>query len=113
MTTRYLSEERYDEMMTDAYGPFTPDSDARAIRHENARQGLRTCWNPACLAAFAPRIELDADGRRHRLGRGHWYCSRTCARADRRARLRGHSSTIDVAGGELVLDLRRLRRAAA
>jgi len=111
MTTTYLTEKRYDEMLRDAYGPFTPGSDARAIRHENARHGLRTCWH--CLAAFAPRVELDADGRRHRLGRGRFYCSGTCSRADRRTTRRQHPSTVDAAGGELVIDLRRLRGAAA
>jgi hypothetical protein len=111
MTTTYLTEERYDAMMTAAYGLFVPGSDARAIRHENARHGLRTCWH--CLAAFAPRVELDADGRRHRFGRGRWYCSRACSRADRRTTRRERASTIGAAGGELVIDLRRLRGAAA
>lgn len=55
------------DAMTLAYGPFQPGSVARAIRHDNAARGYRTCWH--CLEAF--RSQLPA----------RWYCSQACARA--------------------------------
>lgn len=108
MTTDYA--ERLDRAMHDAYGPFTPGSEARAIRSENAKLGFRTCWH--CLERFRPERRIGGDGRLHRPGRGRWFCSRRCALADRAARLGTDIPTIDIVGGELVLDLRRFRRSA-
>lgn len=99
-----------DEQMEAAYGPFVPGSNARAIRHEHARLGYRTCW--FCLGPFRP-TRLRVDGHLRRPGRGRWYCSRSCALADRRAHARPTKPVIEFVGGELVLDLRRLRRSVA
>jgi hypothetical protein len=46
----------------------------------------------------------DQAGRVHRLGRGRYFCSRACA-----LEYRSNEITVEVDGGELVLDLRRLR----
>jgi hypothetical protein len=101
--------EGYDPM-TAAYGPFKPDTAARALRTENAKRGYRTCWNPDCLTAYRPHEVIGADGQRHQLGRGRWYCSPACARADR-----GMLGPIAEFIGDdtLVLDLTRCRECAA
>ncbi len=109
MSTDYA--ERIDHAMQQAYGPFQPGTVARAIRLENWQNGDSTCWH--CLRAFRPHVEIDAAGRRHRRGRGRWYCSRECARADSRPRRTSNHPTAYVVGGELVLDLRRLRGVVA
>lgn len=108
MTTDYA--ERIDQAMHDAYGVFTPGSIARAIREDNYRLGLRTCGY--CLRAYRSRTVVS-DGRRQRLGRGHYYCSWRCYRADRceQARWRAVAELHD--DGTLVLDLRRCRECAA
>lgn len=72
-------ETRIEEMMRQAYGPFVPGSTARHLRVENARRGLRTCYNPDCLTAYKPVRFRDDDGKLHRLGTGRYYCSRACA----------------------------------
>ena len=100
-----------EDQMRAAYGPFVPGSDARAIRHDHARDGFRTCWH--CLAPYRPTRALRADGRLSRPGRGRWYCSRACATADRRSTAERSESVIEMVGGDLVLDLRRLRRSVA
>lgn len=97
-----------EDQMRAAYGPFVPGSNARAIRHDHARDGFRTCWH--CLAPYRPTRAVRADGHLSRRGRGRWYCSRACATADRRAAEHPTTPVIEMAGGELVLDLRRLRR---
>ena len=105
MTTQYA--EQIDRAMHDAYGPFTPDSEARTIRHENARVGLKTCWH--CLNAYRPDWVRGADGKLHHLGRGRWYCSKRCARAARRTEDR-HRPVADIRNRDmLVLDLRYCR----
>lgn len=76
--------EQYLDALTLAYGPFQPGTVARAIRHEHAALGLRTCWH--CIRPFKPRRYVDDDGRLHRVGRGRMYCSTGCARAARRNR---------------------------
>lgn len=98
----------YDTMLQRAYGPFVPDSTARLLRTENAKRGFRTCW--FCLAAYRPERVTDDEGRLHQLGRGRYYCSPECARADR-----GESVTIAEFPGDgtLVLDLRRCSECAA
>ncbi len=105
MTTQYADQ------MEAAYGPFQPGSVARAIRHDNARHGFRTCW--FCLDPFRPSRVVVVDGRLRRRGRGRWYCSRSCATADRRAHALSDPPVVEMLGGELVLDLRRLRGATA
>lgn len=55
------------DVMFLAYGPFQPGTLARAIRHDNAARGYRTC--SLCFEAF----------RSHRPARQ--YCSQACARA--------------------------------
>lgn len=105
MTTDYA--ERIDSAMRSAYGPFTPDSEARTIRHENARLGFKTCWH--CLEAFRPKRVHSNDGKLHQLGRGRWYCSKRCARAARRADDRPRIVADVSDRAMLVLDLRYCR----
>ncbi len=111
MTTDYA--ERIDQAMQDAYGPFQPGTVARAIRWDNWQRGLKTCWNPRCLAAFRPERVIGDDGKVHRFGRGRWYCSARCAQADRREQ--GRQSPVVGLGDDetLVIDLRRCRGCAA
>jgi hypothetical protein len=105
MTTQHADQ------MEAAYGPFQPGTVARAIRNDHARAGFRTCW--FCLGPFRPTREIGPDGRLRRPGRGRWYCSRSCALADRSTHAHSTKPTIEIVGGELVLDLRRLRGVVA
>lgn len=98
--------ERYRDTLTLAYGPFQPGTVARAIRDDHAALGYRTCWH--CLGPFRPQRFVSSDGRLHRPGRGRWYCSRDCARADRADTL-GRSIAEVHDDGLLVLDLGRGR----
>lgn len=109
MTTGYA--ERYDEMLAQAYGPFTPGSLARAVRADNALLGLRTCW--FCLAAFAPRRVVDETGRVRRLGRGRFFCSSQCAAYERRRAARERSIVTANPDGSFTIDLRRCWDCAA
>jgi hypothetical protein len=104
----YTETHTKDQMRT-AYGSFAPGSAARDLRTENARRGYRTCWH--CLDAFKPRRVLDGDGHTRRVGRGRWFCSRSCADADRARRPPVAQATDDP--DLLVLDLRRCRGCAA
>lgn len=108
MTTGYA--ERYDEMLTQAYGPFWPGSAARDLRTENARRGYRTCWY--CIEAFRPQRVTAADGSVRRPGRGRLYCSTRCARAARRREAGGPVFEF-VDADTIVFDLRGCRGCAA
>lgn len=66
------------------YGPFTPGSPARALRHENAKLGLRTCWR--CLTAYRPYRAPGAKSATRNSGRGTYYCSWECYRLDQMER---------------------------
>lgn len=85
MTKSYAG--RYDRMLRDAYGPFTPGSIARAIRTDNDNLGLRTCW--LCLGGFAPGAGAPnaCDGCGSRAARlRSLYCSIECYKAAKRSR---------------------------
>lgn len=70
-----LTEDTYYRI----YGPFVPGSPARALRHENAKRGLRTCWR--CLTGYRPHARPGAS-RALTRGRGAYYCSWECYRLD-------------------------------
>lgn len=89
MTTGYA--ERIDRAMHDAYGPFVPDSEARAIRHENARRGFKTCWN--CLAAFRPTWVWGATARCTTWDAGAGTAP-TAVHEPRAARMTAHKSLL-------------------
>jgi hypothetical protein len=107
--TTPTAAERHDMTMRAIYGPFTPGSNARALRTENAQRGYRTCWN--CLGAFRPHRFVGTDGRLHRLGRGRWYCSAACARSARAAE--PLMSDFELDGDTFTIDLRGCRGCAA
>lgn len=74
-----------DQSALDAYGPFQPGSAARALRHDNAQRGLRTCWR--CLTGYRQHLVRPSEapgtgGRTRDLGRGAYYCSWECYRLD-------------------------------
>lgn len=74
MSPMLATPERLAEQETTAYGPFVPGSAARAVRYENTRCGLRTCWQ--CLGGYRRR-EVP-DGPVHYPGRGRYFCSVPC-----------------------------------
>ena len=73
MTRPYLSNERADEMRTEAYGDGWPGSDLRAARRQNELMWLAT-WE-RCLGGYKPAEGYTISGRRRPPGRGPRFCS--------------------------------------
>lgn len=108
MTPDY--SERFDRTMRRIYGPFIPGSNARAIREDNWKRGFRTCWY--CLEPYSAH-SIVSNGKRQRIGRGHYFCSWACYRADHCTPTRQRPFAEFHDDRTLVLDLRRCRGCAA